>query len=118
MRTTTEIGETALGIKSDFSIGQVTEQIEFIFIPFFGKILNSLFLGHFFTQIRIAMFGQLVHLLFQCGKIFLGHFPIAEVHIVIKTFRTFQCRSYPEFNSREKTFHRFCHQVGGRVPEG
>ncbi len=94
-----QVSKISLCVKSYFAIIQTLQQIEFIFISFFRKIFYSFFFRNFFSWILIILASQFIHFLFQLFKIFLVHFSITKVHIIIKPI--FNRWTNPEFHAWE-----------------
>ena len=115
VRATAEIGKCTLGIKTDFSICETLQQIQFVFIPFFGKIGDGIILGNLLANENIILFGQLSHLFFKIGQFLFRYCFAAKIHVIIKA--PVNGRPHPKFHSRKRSFNRLCKKVCGRMPK-
>ena len=116
MGAAAEICKIALGVKRDLSVIQTLQEIQFVLIPFFRKVLNRLCFGHFLSDKGASLAGKFDHFFLNVPQLILGYRGTAEIHIVIKPF--VNGRTYPEFNSRVDVFNGFSKQVGRRMPKG
>src|ERR1700712_631882 len=89
-----EISKSALCIKSYLTVFEVTKQIKFVLISFFGKVFYCIIFGNFFALIAIVLLRQFIHFCFQLAQIFFGEFTIAQIHIIIITI--VKWRAYPK----------------------
>ena len=69
MRTATQIGKIALGIKGNGAIGQIFDQVELVLIAFLSKIIDRISFAHRFTDIFLTVFCQLNDLIFYLFEI-------------------------------------------------
>ena len=111
MRPTAEISKCTLRIKADFSICEALQKIQFVFIPFFGKIGNGIVFGNLLANENIVLLGKFTHLFFEIGQFLFRNCFAAKIHVIIKT--PVNCGTYPKFHARKSSFHSFRKQVCG-----
>ncbi|MNE19200.1 hypothetical protein D3C87_1732850 [compost metagenome] len=85
MWTTTKICEVTLLIESNTAIFKAINQLQFILISFFSKILDCVSFSNIRAFIFLFRFSQFDHFLLYFIKVVRRKLVIAEINIIVKT---------------------------------
>ena len=101
-------------VKRDGPVLEAFQQVQFVLIPFFLEVSQSISLAHFAADVGILLLGQFHHFGLDGRKVFVRDGVLTEVHVVVKT--VFDGWPYPELDTGVQRLKRLGHQVGRTVP--
>ena len=115
MRPAAQIGERAVGIKGNRTIGQIVNQIQLVLVPLFGKVLDSLGFADILADKSLLLGSQLHHPFLDFREIVRRNLIVAEIDIVIET--GVDMRPDTELGTGIQLLDGFCRQVSCGMPE-
>ena len=116
MRACAQIHEFALTVKADYRIlRQILDQLHLIVFVSLLHEGDRLITGKRKALQRQALLHDLLHFLFDCGKILAGN-GLLKLKIIIEAI--LNCRSDRQLRIRIQALYRLCQNMGSRMTEG